>query len=134
MTVSGLLLRNAERLNVPRQCGASPPVAGERMDNPYCGTAMKHSRDINASSANVGAFVVYVAVVLTLAMALFPPFTSLNGTEYAFVLTGPEWSRIVAASGVDLGLTADIYWAALLVQLAALWAIALGARWFLGRQ
>jgi hypothetical protein len=87
-----------------------------------------------ASSANVTRFVIYVAVVLTLAMLAFPPYTSLYGVEYAFVLRGPEWSYIMGESGVDLGLTARIYWAALGVQLGAVWAIALGAKWFLAAQ
>lgn len=81
---------------------------------------------------NAAAFAVYVAAVLTVAMALFPPFTSLSGTEYAFVLSGPEWSRAMGALGTDLGLSAHIHWALLLVQLAAVWALALGVRHFLG--
>lgn len=87
----------------------------------------------SASSANVAAFILHVAVVLTVAMVIFPPFTSLNGTEYAFVLTGPEWSRALAESGAELGLGARIYWVALGGQLVTLWAIALGAMWFLVR-
>lgn len=87
-----------------------------------------------AGFANLARFVVYVAVVLTLLMLLFPPFTSLNGTEYAFVATGPEWSQAMGAVGAELGLTARIHWIALGVQLGALWAIALGAWGFLGRQ
>ncbi|MBA3895015.1 MAG: hypothetical protein H0X69_15225 [Gemmatimonadales bacterium] len=74
-----------------------------------------------------------MAVVLTGAMLLFPPFISVNGTEHAFVATGPEWMHRMGARGEDFGLTARIHWAALLVQVAAVWAIALGARWFLGR-
>lgn len=68
----------------------------------------------------------YVAAVLTVVIVLFPPFTSIDGTEYAFVLTGPEWTRLS-------GLTPRIYWAALGVQLGTVWALALGARWFFGR-
>jgi hypothetical protein len=88
--------------------------------------------DTTANTAHAGAapFIVYVAVVLTVVMALFPPFVSLNGTEYAFFLTGPEWSRQMGSFGESLGLTARIHWIALAVQLGALWAIALGARWF----
>ncbi len=77
------------------------------------------------------AFIVYVTAVLTVAMVLFPPFVSLNGTEYAFVLTGPEWSRAMGSFGEEMGLSARIHWEALSVQLGALWAIGLGARWFL---
>ena len=79
-------------------------------------------------AAKPAAFAVYVAVVLTVVMALFPPFTSLGGTEYAFALTGPEWARAMGDVGADLGLGARLYWPLLLVQLAAVWAIALGAR------
>ncbi|MBA2244114.1 MAG: hypothetical protein H0W11_04100 [Gemmatimonadetes bacterium] len=85
------------------------------------------------SAANLASFIVYVTVVLTAVLVLFPPFTSLNGIEHAFVLTGPEWSRGMGMLGEELGLRARIHWAALLVQLGAVWAIALGARWFLGR-
>ncbi|CAN5696548.1 hypothetical protein BH23GEM7_BH23GEM7_26070 [soil metagenome] len=85
------------------------------------------------SAARVASFIVYVAVVLTVVRMLFPPFTSLNGTEHAFVLTGPEWSRSMGILGEELGLRARVDWIALSVQLAALWAIALGAKWFLGR-
>lgn len=74
------------------------------------------------------AFVVYVAVVLTAAMVLFPPFTSLSGTEYAFVLTGPEWARAMEAIGADAGFGARLHWPLLLIQIGTVWAIALGAR------
>ena len=77
-------------------------------------------------SSRGDAFALYVAVVLTIVMVLFPPYTSINGTEYAFVLTGPEWTRLS-------GLTPRLHWAALLVQLGTVWAIALGARWFFSR-
>ncbi len=77
--------------------------------------------------SNPARFSVYVALVLSVAMVLFPPFTSVNGTEYAFVLTGPEWARAMEAVGRELGLTARIDWALLLVQLGAVWAVALGA-------
>jgi hypothetical protein len=93
---------------------------------------MKTTPPPATASPNVAAFVVYVAAVLTVAIATFPPFTSLYGTEYAFVLTGPEWSRSLQAAGADLGLTARIHWPALLVQLTVVWALAFGARWFLG--
>ncbi len=85
----------------------------------------------SAPAAKPASFVVYVAAVLTVAMALFPPFTSLGGTEYAFVLTGPEWARAMGAVGTDLGLEARLHWPLLLVQLAAVWAIALGAKRYL---
>ncbi len=77
------------------------------------------------------AFIIHVTAVLTVAMLLFPPFVSVGGTEYAFVFTGPEWSRAMGVFGEELGLTARIHWEALIVQLGALWAIGLGARWFL---
>ncbi len=77
------------------------------------------------------AFIIYVTAVLTVVMLLFPPFVSLSGTEYAFLLTGPEWSRAMGAFGEEVGLTARVHWEALIVQLGALWAIGLGARWFL---
>lgn len=64
-------------------------------------------------------------------MILFPPFASLSGTEYAFLLTGPGWARGMEAVAGHLGLTTHIQWPVLIVQLAALWAIALGAVWFL---
>jgi hypothetical protein len=81
--------------------------------------------------SRAASFVAYVAVVLTIARVLFPPFTSLNGTEYAFVMTGPEWSRALALTAAELGLRAQIHWAALLVQIAVVWAIAVGALWCL---
>lgn len=70
----------------------------------------------------------YLALLLTAAMVLFPPFTSLGGTEYAFVLTGPAWSQAMGAVGSELGLGARLHWPLLLVQLAVLWAAALGLR------
>lgn len=76
--------------------------------------------------SQVAAFIVYVAAVLTAAMVLFPPFTSLGGTEYAFVLTGPEWARAMEAVGPGFG--ARLHWSLLLIQIAMVWAIALGAR------
>lgn len=83
-------------------------------------------------TSHVASFILYAAVVLTAAMTAFPPFTSVAGTEYAFILTGPEWSRGLQETGQDLGLTAHIYWGALAVQLATVWALALGAAWFFG--
>lgn len=82
----------------------------------------------SAPTPKIAPFIVYVAAVLTVAMILFPPFTSLGGTEYAFALTGPEWARAMGDVGADLGLGARLYWPLLVVQLAALWAIALGAK------
>lgn len=84
------------------------------------------------ATARSTSFIVYVAAVITVAMGLFPPFTSLGGTEYAFVLTGPEWSRAMGAVGAGLGLSARLHWPLLLVQVAAVWALAFGARHFLG--
>lgn len=85
-----------------------------------------------APSASPARFVLYVAGVATIVMLLFPPFTSFTGIEYAFLLTGPEWSSRMGTLGESLGLTARVHWIALLVQIAALWAIALGATWFFG--
>lgn len=84
-------------------------------------------------SSNAALFTLYVAAVLSVVMILFPPYASLNGTEYAFVLTGPAWLSNMGTLGENLGLTARIHWILLLVQLAAVWAIALGARIFLGK-
>lgn len=94
--------------------------------------AMTTGQDRLAS--NSALFILYVAAVLTVAMVLFPPFASLNGTEYAFVLSGPIWSSNMGALGENLGLTARIHWALLVVQLGAVWAIALGGKFFLGRR
>lgn len=85
-------------------------------------------------SINTGSFAVYVACILTAVMMCFPPFTSLNGTEYAFILTGPEWSGMMKMMGEELGLTPRLHWVLLLVQIAAVWAIALGTRWYFGGQ
>jgi hypothetical protein len=93
---------------------------------------MRTTHSPATTTPDAAAFAIYVAAVLTVAMVLFPPFTSFNGTEYAFVLSGPEWSRSMQAAGAELGLSARIYWPALLLQLAVVWAVALGARWFLG--
>jgi hypothetical protein len=92
---------------------------------------MPHPSDRDTASPAMAGFAVYMAAVLTVAMALFPPFTSVNGTEYAFVATGPEWARHLGAVGEGLGVTARIHWTALGVQVGTLWAIALGARWYL---
>lgn len=99
---------------------------------PKNGSAMKLSSPF-APQHDVAKFVIYVAVVLTTVMVLFPPFTSLSGTEYAFILSGPEWSRRMANLGTQLGLEVRIYWALLLMQLLVVWAIAFGAYRFLAR-
>jgi hypothetical protein len=91
------------------------------------------TRHAATSAPNVGSFILYTVAVLTGVSVLFPPFTSLSGTEYAFVLTGPEWSHRLGPVGAELGLKARIHWAALGVQLAALWTLALGARWLVAR-
>lgn len=93
---------------------------------------------MNTSSATdatspLAHFIIYVCVVLSLLMVLFPPFSSLNGTEHAFLLSGPEWSRDMRPLADQLGLTARIDWIALAAQLLTVWAIGLGAVWFLGR-
>lgn len=94
---------------------------------------MAHIDRSTAPSRRIAGFVLYVALVVTVVMLLFPPYTSFNGTEYAFLLTGPEWSRRIGALGDGLGLVARVHWIALVVQIAAVWAIALGATWFFGR-
>ncbi len=76
------------------------------------------------------ALCVVWAAALSVAMVLVPPFTSVSGTEYAFVLSGPAWARTMVA--VDLGLTARLHWPLLFVQLAAVWTLALGAWWAVG--
>lgn len=95
---------------------------------------MTHGPHSTPSSSKAAAFILYVAAVLTVVMVLFPPFTSLNGTEYAFLLTGPEWSRHIGTLGDDLGLTARLHWVLLFAQLATVWAIAVGAKKFLAAQ
>jgi hypothetical protein len=70
----------------------------------------------------------YAALLLTAVMVLFPPFTSLGGTEYAFVLTGPAWSQAMGSVGRELGLEARLHWPLLCVQLGVVWAAALGLR------
>ncbi|HET6567517.1 MAG TPA: hypothetical protein VFG50_06095 [Rhodothermales bacterium] len=92
---------------------------------------MANTQTSTAPVTKAVRFILYVGAVLTVVMILFPPFTSLNGTEYAFFLTGPEWSRAAGELGSNLGLTAHIHWALLLMQLAVVWALALGARYFL---
>lgn len=67
-------------------------------------------------------------------MVTFPPYTSFYGTEYALMLSGPEWARSTEATLNDLDLSVRIHWALLLVQLLSLWAIVLGAKWILGKQ
>ncbi len=93
---------------------------------------MDRNRGTGATAMGTSAFIVYVTAVLTVVMILFPPFLSLNGTEYAFALRGPEWSRALGVFGEEMGLTARVHWVLLSVQLGALWAIALGAWRFLG--
>jgi hypothetical protein len=132
MAVFPTVLRNADKVDTVQERDGFP--ARPRSISHTPGPAMTNAPPEAAqpaSSAKVSRFIVYVAVVLTLAMVLFPPFTSMYGTEYAFVLRGPEWWNVVSDSGADLGLTARIYWAGLGVQLGLVWAIALGASWFL---
>lgn len=92
---------------------------------------MSHTPVPSSSYSKAARFTVYVATVLSIVMVLFPPFTSLNGTEYAIILTGPEWSRAVGDLGDSLGLTARINWAILAMQLAVVWLIVLGVRHYL---
>ena len=108
-------------------CACMETPCCSRPDPHLVRAPMTHTPTSASPSSKGAAFAVYVALVLTVAMVLFPPFTSVNGTEYAFLLTGPEGVRLA-------GLTPRLHWAALLVQLGAVWAIALGARWFFGRQ
>lgn len=89
--------------------------------------AMSRARPTERSS-NVASFIMYVAAVLTAVIVLFPPFTGVGGSERAFLFTGPGWSRAIGLLGEELGLAARIDWIALIVQVGALWAIALGAR------
>lgn len=113
MTVSGRRLRNA---------GSPPPPARPAVsDTPVPPSALRAAR-----------FIAFVAAVLTVVMVLFPPYTSISGAEYAFVLTGPAWAHHAGTLGADLGLSARIDWARLAVQFAAVWALAFGAWRFLG--
>lgn len=75
----------------------------------------------------VARFAVFVAAVLTVVMLLFPPFMSIGGVEYAFVLTGPEWANRAGALVTELGLSMVIHWPRLVVQIGAVWAVAFGA-------
>jgi hypothetical protein len=77
-------------------------------------------------------FIIYLGVVATAIMILFPPFTTLSGREFAFLLTGPEWLRGVNAIGTDLGIGARLDWIALVGQLAVVWLLVAGGVWFVG--
>lgn len=77
-------------------------------------------------------FIFYLGVVATAAMLLFPPFTTLSGREFAFVLTGPEWMRSLDAAGTNIGTIARIDWFALVGQLGVVWLVIGGGLWFLG--
>jgi hypothetical protein len=92
---------------------------------------MKTVQRSAAATPNVAGFITAVAVVLSVVMLLFPPFTSIRGTEWAFGFSGPAWSRGMGSLGDELGLTARIHWAGLVVQLLATWAIALAAHRYL---
>jgi hypothetical protein len=83
------------------------------------------------SRSGLARFILFVAAVLTMVSLLYPPYTSLNGIERAFLLTGPEWSQRIGGLGESLGLRPRLYWAGLFIQLGAVWAIAIGARFFL---
>ncbi len=84
-----------------------------------------------SSPTRTARFFSYVAGVLTVFMLLFPPYATFNGTEYAFLLTGPQWSSRLGVLGEHLGMAPHIHWLQLTAQLAVLWAIALGARRYL---
>lgn len=75
-------------------------------------------------------FMLFAGAIVSVAMALFPPFNGITGIEHAFVLTGPEWSQHLGDAARDLGLEPRIHWLALGVQLGVVWAITLGALWF----
>lgn len=91
------------------------------------------SADQSGSGSRLRSFILYVSVVLTLLMLLFPPYNSLNGTEYAFIMTGPAWMRGLEQIAEPLGLSVRVDWITLGGQLVALWAISLGALWFTRR-
>lgn len=77
-------------------------------------------------------FIIYLGVVATAIMVLFPPFATLSGREFAFLLTGPEWLRGVDAVGADLGIAARVDWIALIGQLMVVWLVVAGGAWFVG--
>jgi hypothetical protein len=77
-------------------------------------------------------FILYASGILTVAMLLFPPFATVSGTEYAFLLTGPLWATGLGSLGESLGMTASINWPALIVQLFMLWSLTLGIVYFFG--
>ncbi len=77
-------------------------------------------------------FIFYLGVVATATMLLFPPFTTLSGREFAFVLTGPEWLRSLDAAGTNIGTIARIDWFALFGQLGVVWLVIAGGLWFVG--
>ncbi len=134
MTVFRATLRNADRRALITLRLRIETISSLETGPQLNALVAMNARSAPAPSPNIARFTLYVAFVLSMVMVLFPPFTSLNGTEYAFLLTGPEWSRLTGALGEDLGLTARLHWILLLVQLAAVWAIAFGAKRFLGKQ
>lgn len=93
---------------------------------------MKETSPVSAAVSST--LILYTAVVLTVAMIAFPPYTSFYGTEYALVLSGPEWARHTEAALSDLDLQVSIHWSLLVLQLFSLWAIALGVKWILGQR
>ncbi|HEX7069522.1 MAG TPA: hypothetical protein VF190_01900 [Rhodothermales bacterium] len=93
-----------------------------------------NSLPTNDSAFRVAPFILYATVIVSLMMVLFPPYTSLTGTERAFILVGPEWSRRMSSVAQELGLQARLDWTLLLAQLATLWALSLGAVHFLARR
>jgi hypothetical protein len=95
------------------------------------GSGMKTVHRSAVGTPNIAGFITSVAVILSVVMLLFPPFTSVRGIEYAFGPSGPEWSSDMGSLGEELGLTARIHWSALVVQLSVTWAIALAARRYL---
>lgn len=79
------------------------------------------------------SFLIGVAAGLSIAMLLFPPFVSVSGTEYAFVASGPAWTRQLRGLDGELGLSARIHWLALGTQLGLVWTLAGLAGWIAGR-
>lgn len=66
---------------------------------------------------------IWIAIATTAVLVLFPPFTSIGGTEHAFILTGPAWARRMDALGGEPGLRAHIHWTALAVRVTAVWLV-----------
>lgn len=92
---------------------------------------MQHTNLPSGASSRAASFIIYVGFVLSFFMILFPPFTSMNGRERAFLFSGPEWTHNLGQIASELGIVARIDWAVLVGQLLVVWSIGLGAVWFL---